>query len=145
MKSTYNYRVIKSSWGIAIDITAEVLPLADSRYAAIEVRNGLWLSVDMGVELTQQEHQMLTIGLRLLNGDLDRIVQRDGPLVIRVYDVSFNPVDYQEEGLAYALAGWAAQQFTIPLTLQPVHFLKQENRYIFELDPHPVESNARPA
>ncbi len=104
MKSTYNYRVIKSSWGIAIDITAEVLPLADSRYAAIEVRNGLWLSVDMGVKLTQQEHQMLTIGLRLLNGDLDRIVQRDGPLVIRVYDVSFNPVDYQEEGLAYALA-----------------------------------------
>ena len=145
MKSTYHYRVIKSSWGIAIDITADVLPLADSVYAAIEVRNGLWLSVDLGSALTQQEHQMLINRLYLLNGDLDRIVQEHGPLVIRVYDVSFNPVDYQEEGLAYALAGWVAQRFTIPLTLQPVHFLKQENRYIFDLAPHPVESNARSA
>jgi hypothetical protein len=142
MKSTYSYRIIKSSWGIAINITADVLPLADGERTATKIRQGLWLSVDpgLGLKLSQQEHQMLAAGLRLIGEGMAEIVQRDGPLVIQIDDISFNPTDYQEEGLAYALASWVAHHFNLSLALPPVHFFKQENRYTFNLEPQPKEN-----
>ncbi len=141
MESTYSYRIIKSSWGIAIDITADVLPLVGNERAAIEVGQGLRLAVDpgLGLKLSQQEHQMLAAGLRLTEEGMTEIVQRDGPFVIQIDDISFNPTDYQEEGLAYALASWVAHHFNLSLALPPVHFSKQENRYIFNLELQPKE------
>jgi len=43
----YSYRIIKTSWGIAIDITAEIIPINDYRNwdelnQCNKIINGLW-------------------------------------------------------------------------------------------------------
>jgi len=54
-------------------------------------------------------------------------------LEIRVVDILFNPTDFQEEGLAYAMAGWMAQAFGIAFVPPPVEFDKERNLYNFPL------------
>jgi hypothetical protein len=134
VESTYSYRIIKSSWGIAIDITAEAVPLAHySGTAAEEVEQGLWLAVETGWQLSPDERRYLATGLRLVSQGMQRRIVQNGPIVVRVIDLRFNPTDYQEEGLAYALAGWMAQTFDFPFSPPHALFNREKNRYEFSL------------
>ena len=136
MVSTYSYRLIKSSWGIAIDITAEAAPLSDySGAAAEEVEQGLWLAVETSWQLSPDECRYLATGLRLVSQDMQSRIAQDGPIVVRVIDLRFNPTDYQKEGLAFALAGWMAQTFDFPFSPPHALFNREKNRYEFSL-PH---------
>ena len=132
MESTYTYRLFKHTWGVAIDITAEAVPLSQYKGEATEVVKGLWFALGIDWELTAGEKQYLETGLRLVSNEIGDEVM-DEPIVIRVVDILFNPTDFQEEGLAYAMAGWMAQAFGIAFVPPPVEFDKERNLYNFPL------------
>src|SRR5205823_6857301 len=93
MASKYSYRLIQSSWGIAIDIIAEAVPLAHYSGTAAEVEQGLWLAVETGWRLSPEECRYLAAGLRLVSQDMQSRIAQDGPTVVRVIDLRFNPTD----------------------------------------------------
>src|SRR5579862_9135833 len=96
----HKYRLLlKSSWGIAIDIDAEAAQLQSSE-------KGIVLTVQANVR--QDEIKFLKAGLQLV---APQILGRCSGTRIVVNKIDYNPTDYQPEGIACAIAGWAAKNF----------------------------------
>lgn len=131
MLCTYHYRLIKASWGIAVDIAAEAEALPPVLENIKKVDKDLWLGIDID-GLSHSEHEYLALGLRLVAEEIRKAKQISGPILVRVLDLRFNPSDYQPEGLSGAIAGWAGQAFGFAVSDIPVTFDKQNNRYIFQ-------------
>jgi hypothetical protein len=131
--SSWKYRILKgASWGIAITIHADSQSVTMEMPHATKIADRLWLQVQVASQLTEQEVSFLKVGLRLVAKDIWR--QRDTPVLVRVTGLEFNPCDYQPEGLALAVAGWAAQEFGFPNHELPVMFDNARNRYIFPFE-----------
>ncbi len=113
MASTYKYRVHKASWDIAIDLTAEAVPFTAYAGAALEIAADIALAVTIP-DLDAEENGYLALGLRLVAQEVRRHTPVGLPLVAHVQKLAFSYTDYQPEGLACALAGWAAQEFGFP-------------------------------
>jgi hypothetical protein len=140
--TSYRYRLLKGApWGIAIDLRAGQEPAAVATNAK-KVAERLWLRVDTERPLSEEQVGFLVEGLYSV---ADEIVARaHGPVQVRVAELTFNPTDYQAEGLAAAIAGWAAQEFGFPVPEVPVIFDRRENRYVFQrAAARPVVGNAR--
>jgi hypothetical protein len=131
MARTYLYRLLKSSWGIWIKITAESMPLAGYSGRTTQAAKGLWLSVEPSWLLSADRLVFLIIGLRLVENEMQPIVQERGPLVVHVTDLQIAPCDYQDEGLACAIAGWMAEEYHLNYVHPPVYFDRERNRYQF--------------
>jgi hypothetical protein len=134
--TSYRYRLLKgATWGIAIDLRAEASPLpADPQPQAERVADGLYLQIDLGRPLTAEESGFLKLGLRLVAAEVIERRQGSAPIFVRVVDLEYNPCDYQPEGLAAAVAGWAAREFSFPGPEIPVAFDRGRNRYVFAFD-----------
>ena len=133
--TSYRYRLLKgATWGMAIDLRAESAPLPDGPLppAAVKVAEGLWLQMDVGRPSTEEELAFLGLGLRLVAADVAE--RRSGPILVRVEDLEYNPCDYQPEGLALAVAEWAAREFGFPEPETSVAFDRDQNRYVFSFD-----------
>ena len=128
MASTYHYRLHKSSWGIAIDLTAETIT---NTGGVQQVADNLYLRVDASVKLSVEELAYLVQGLRLVANQFQSISTSSEPIVVRVLALEYNPCDYQPEGLAYAMMGWAAQEYGFEPPAIQVVFNRQLNRYEF--------------
>ena len=137
MAKTYWYRFIKSTWGIAIGLTAVVVPRASYNGPEIEAGGGMWLSTLSptwsGTPMFDRPEHLhyFTIGLRLVADQMRGIVEAQGPLTIRVLALEFALTDYQDEGLACAIAGWLAENYHFAFSPPPVHFDRESNRYHF--------------
>ena len=90
----YRFREIQTSWGIAIDIDLEFVSEANSLNDYVQITSQVFLK--RGV-LTLQEITLAKKGLELIREDCI-----SSPIAIS--NVSFNPCDYQEEGLPWAIA-----------------------------------------
>lgn len=69
MPTSFKYRLLEAaSWGIAIDVRGEALPLpaAPMPPGAGKIGEGLWLQVDIGWPLTEEELGYLRLGLQLV-------------------------------------------------------------------------------
>ncbi|WP_437678425.1 hypothetical protein [Sorangium sp. So ce131] len=133
MESTFSYRMIKSSWGIRIDLTADVARLEGAAGSATEIAPGLWF-VNEDAHLDAAEEEFLKRGLQLVVGEILSSSAFTAPSLIRVASARFVPTDYQPEGLSCAMAGWAAKRFGFPMPEIDVRFARQENRYVFNFD-----------
>jgi hypothetical protein len=143
MAQTYAYRFIRFSWGIAIDITAEALPVRDYTGAPVAVARDLWLAYDAPPRLSFEEHAYLASGLRMVAPTLRRQTSVALPLVVRVVDLMLALTDYQPEGLAAALAGWVAQRFDAPAPTIMTTFDRGRNRYIYQFPPIEEDEGVR--
>ena len=92
----------------------------------------LYLQIDLGRPLTEGELDFLRLGLRLVAADVAE--RRAGPIQVRVVGLDYNPCDYQPEGLAAAVAEWAAREFGFPAPEIPVSFDRGRSRYVFAFD-----------
>ena len=138
MASTYHYRIIKSSWGVAIDITAEMtsVPIVGAK----QVTDTIYLSMEAPIGLMSEERAYLVGGLRLVADQIHSTL--NAPVMIRILELTFNHCDYQPEGLACAIAGWVAQEMGFePPTIQ-VTFDRQLNQYQFDF---PADNASYPA
>ncbi len=137
MPTSFKYRLLEAaSWGIAIDVRGEALPLpaAPMPPGAGKIGEGLWLQVDIGWPLTEEELGYLRLGLQLVAAKIAQRRSEAAPLLVRLKQLDFNPCDYQPEGLAAAVAEWAAQEFGFPKLEIPVAFDRDRNRYVFSFD-----------
>lgn len=130
MSDIYKYRLIKAGWGIIIDIDCSIHSLSD--YNGTDLYNiGDSIRLDVSVKGFQEsEIQWLIKGLQLVSEELISKLSNT-PTVIKIIYFEPSITDYQEEGLACAIAGWAAQKYELSYIHPPVYFDKEKNRYAF--------------
>lgn len=126
---TFPLRILKATWGIAIDFQARAMITPDEPHGLLAVSKRVLLDVRR-VSLPAVEIRQLQTGLLSMAPGIEASIE-DGYVVIEVGDVAYAPTDYQPEGLAAAIVGWVAEEFGLEPELTEVHFDKAENRYVF--------------
>jgi hypothetical protein len=121
-----------ASWGIAITLRGELLPGAVLPPNARKVSEAVWLHVDVGWRPGEEELGFLTMGLNLVAGDVERTYRGRAPILVRLTGLEYNPTDYQPDGLAAAVAEWAAQACGFPKPDIPVAFDRARRRYVYD-------------
>ena len=130
MKSEYVYRFVRSSWGIYVGLTAEMIPRADYSGKSIEVVPNIYLSIE-APNIVSTEHDYLIRGIKLTQHELQKQLKEQLPIVIRIMELEIALTDYQPEGLTYALVGWLEQEIGIIYHLPTPVFDKERNIYVF--------------
>ena len=128
---TFPFRVLRASWGIAIDLRARAVlsarPRADSLWAGSRVQQNL-----SNVRLLVVDIDQLLYGLSVMAAAIEE-KESDGYVIIEVGNVNYTPTDYQPEGLAAAIIGWVSEEFEVDPPAIDVHFDDAENKYVFSL------------
>ena len=137
MESTFKFKFRKASWGIFVDLTAEFVPcdltLLDSHDKDIlPVTENLWLHLKLGnLRLPEEEKPMLVLGAQIiLNVSVNPIPTTPG--IIKISELSYPLTEYQPEGFAYAIAGWIAQEWNVPMPEIYIRYEKAKNTYFFK-------------
>ncbi|WP_433794557.1 hypothetical protein [Actinoplanes sp. CA-252034] len=124
---TYRYRLLRTSWGIWINLTA--------RAEAGELPGGVVVSPGLPVRLAcvgsaatllEGEREELRRGLAAVAAGLP------GPLTVIVSDVALVEVDFQPEGLAVAMCRWAEEEFGLTPRVIGESYDRATNRYVFD-------------
>ncbi|MFF9362383.1 hypothetical protein [Streptomyces griseoluteus] len=131
MTSTYVYRLIKSSWGIRIAITARVEQRAAVEGVRISPRGQLWLEFPNVSLLTESEKEEVAKGLRYVSRE---IAEKVGSQVLTVVieSIAYVESDFQLEGLSVAMLRWAEVEFGLQVHEIVETFSRESNRYILE-------------
>lgn len=127
----HKYRVIKSSWGIAIDIDGAVMSITDfkDKDNCKEIYPGIWWFCEMDPLSQGEASHWLLKGLEILYNDILKYSPyKDGTLII-IKSYWFNMCDFQEEGLVAAIIEWVAKALNFDLPHIDVSFCKDTNRY----------------
>ena len=132
LDSTYTYRVLKSSWGVRVILRAEARSGAPPP-GAMSVADGLFvLDATDRDGLSPEQMRMLARGLGLVASEI--VAAAEPPVTVEVRDVEHNELDYQDEGLAAAVLGWAIGEFGLKPRDIPVSYHRAERRYVFYFD-----------
>ncbi|MET9890353.1 hypothetical protein ABZZ47_09050 [Streptomyces sp. NPDC006465] len=114
----YRYKVQKGGFGLFLGIAAEITRLTDVPTPGAPVSNRVWLDASEVVNafhgnrlvLNEREVAWLRAGLGQVSGDIERI-ETSPYILISVRALEIFEVNYAEEALAPAIAGWAAENF----------------------------------
>lgn len=126
---TFPLRILKASWGIAVDLRARSLVVSQPPPGALAVRPRVLLDVTR-VQLPAVDIEHLMSGLNTMASAVEA-KEPNGYVVIEVDEVKYTPTDYQPEGLAVAMIGWISEEFELDPPMIDVRFDKKANRYIF--------------
>jgi hypothetical protein len=130
--STFDYRLLKASWGIRIKLTADARPHAEDGSHAVPVGDGVWLVPDEGSStLGDPEVRALAKGLGLVAGEVSAATG-GGQIDVVLQEVSYPETDYQVEGLTAAMAGWAVERFGLAPRGFTATFDRAANRYVYD-------------
>jgi hypothetical protein len=133
--TTYVYRVLLASWGINVAMrgTARMFNEALPDSALKLERAGLLL--DSSLRFTIEETNWLRAGLKM---GADRVLPHlpeYANVLVELNEVTFQVTDFQEEGLACALAGLVCTAFNVAPATVAVAFDRVKNRYVFQFPP----------
>jgi hypothetical protein len=125
---TFRLRLLKASWGIAIDLSARRL-LVDTPPSGLRGRlaDRLWLDVT-ATGLTATEVEQILRGLDAVAEQLETAAFGHHS-IIEIRDVTYPATDYQAEGLAAAIIGWVSEDLDCPQPPIDVQFDRTANRY----------------
>lgn len=129
MKRTFKFSVIEWCWGVAIDLTAH--------FEAMNKDASLISPEFEGAKLTPTQIEYIKLGLR----GFEEMYALHGSFLSKhsfVIDrIDFPATDFQEEGLACAVAGWLCLFFDIAPNPFSLSFDKTHGRYRlrYEVDP----------
>ena len=145
MQHTFRYHTRASSWGITISLTAEAVPLSAHNGSAIEIADSIWVNALDAVvsgerasgekyfmRFTTEEQEYLKLGIKLVSETIHSCPYIQLPIVVCLQRLEFGLCDYQPEGLACAVSGWAAQAWNIPIPIVPVRYDKPKDVYFFK-------------
>ena len=123
---TSTYKIIKTGWGIWIQIRAKAnfRPIDDTAHAALLTLNILPKSFDSPLF-----HKYLLAGLHWVEEEIR--ASTNHPINVVVEELLFNPCDFQDEGLFYAMADWASDYFGFELPAYSYSYNEKINRYEF--------------
>lgn len=130
MSSTYLYRLLKSSWGIRISITASI-----EKLKGLAPSVGAESSIDVrfagrAESLPDDLKGRIRKGFSIIE---DEVVEACGgaAALVTIEDISYNEADFQAEGLEIAAIRWAEQELGLPQREIVEVFNKEENKYLF--------------
>lgn len=128
---TVHYRVLKSSWGIWIDLTARASFTVGAEHLRVAPAWPLWLDFEgPAAQLTQPFREELRTGLAAVAPELCAKVG-DQPVTVIVTEVTSPETDFQAEGLAVAMCRWTEEEFGLPHRQIDESYDRATNRYIF--------------
>ncbi len=127
----YTYRVLKSSWGISIELDMEEIKASSILDGDLRVFDDVCLRVgdQMRIKKSIVEYWSAK-ALNDLRNEID-IVKKDKNICYYIKGVEFSFVDFQEEGIYCAILGWFAKFYDINIALPEVEYDKYDKRYIF--------------
>jgi hypothetical protein len=132
MATIYKYRVLKSTWGIAIDLVASSSTTKPPPIGAIEIAPTLWLNIT-AKPCADSDRMALVQGLRMIADRIKASVPHPKhAIVITITKVDYAPSDFQSEGLIYAIVRWAEEEFGFKVADIEVKFNKAANKYEFD-------------
>ncbi|WP_075343642.1 hypothetical protein [Tenacibaculum agarivorans] len=128
----HKFRVLKTTWGIAIDIGATFVKKekghSEDNYP-ISLDREIEIDFSALKNIPDFQKDFLIKGLKWVENHIDKST------VIKIHELSHNFTDYQNEGLFYAIAEWASLVFDFELPNYDVTFSKKDNKYLFNPDP----------
>jgi hypothetical protein len=133
--SKFEYRLIKSSWGIAIDIEASYVCLKTPPTFGERISNNIWLTSNIKpLSLSESQFQWILKGLKLISEKITHKIDVKEHVLITISNIELNPSDYQIDGLALAIIGWTCQEFNISSPKLDIEFDKMNNKYSIDWD-----------
>jgi hypothetical protein len=131
----YKYRVLKSSWGVAVDLLATSSLGEPGSADAVSIIPGLWIDIT-AKDCSPSDRASLIRGLRMI---ADRVKcegsRLDCDVVITVKKIDYTLTDFQDEGLTCAIIKWSEREFGLTIPDIPVNFNRARNRYEFDFSP----------
>src|SRR3954454_2492535 len=129
-------RILKASWGIAIDLDARSVLLPSAPAELVPAGDRVWLDSSR-ICFPAADIGHLQLGLSIAAPSIERRVA-SGHVVVEVLAVSYTPTDYQSEGLTAAMLGWAGEEFNFLPPTPEVKFDAPTNRYGFRWQDDPA-------
>jgi hypothetical protein len=128
---TFPLRILKASWGIAVDLRARAILSKEPRSDLLNASSRVLLDV-RHVQLPVIDVEQLLRGLTTMAAAIETKEPSDY-VVIEVDEVTYTPTDYQPEGLAAAMIGWVSEEFDLDSPIRDVHFDQGVNKYVFSI------------
>ena len=137
MNLIYKYRILKSSWGIAIDLEAKAVIYTqhldfDINQETVRLNDTITLSISPECKLEADEVRYLGKAILNFSTEVESKLPEDSKVNIHVVNIIVNYADYQPEGLYCAMVGWLTLRFDFPMPQLDVRFDKGLNRYIID-------------
>jgi len=124
---TFALKILKASWGIAIDLSARAICSASTE-GAVQVVSRTWLRIL--TPLPEADAHFLLLGLKRVAPSIEAACPED-PIIIEVQRIDYAPTDYQPEAMAAAMIGRALEEIDFEVPPIDVSFDHERNRYVF--------------
>jgi len=130
-RTTYVYRLLKSSWGIRIVITGAV-SIGDRDLKPAGREQSINLSFgDTASSLPESHLGEIRRGFNVVaNNNVVHVENR--PVSVVIEEVLFNETDFQADGLAVAVFRWVEEAFGLSPRRILETFDRDANRYCFD-------------
>ena len=133
----YRFKLQTSKLGLFAGVTAHALRQTTPPMKADHTSERLWLDTShvtdafRGTSLTLSQNQIewLQTGLRHVADDITR-AEPTAHLIVVIDALEIIEMDYIDEALAPAIAGWAAQEFGFTHRPADIRFDDQTNQYV---------------
>ena len=130
--------MLKTSWGVVVWITCEAT-FCDAKFCDANADTSQYVSINDGLQLeirerlSEEEKDYLCLGVGLVAGQI-KAAAANKCVLIRVLRVDIVLTDYQPEGLACAIMGWAGEYFGFKPPSIPISYDREQNRYDFSFN-----------
>ncbi|MCX4784252.1 hypothetical protein [Streptomyces sp. NBC_01264] len=130
--STHVYKILKSSWGIRISITAGVQFETGQEKERVAAGYPVWLRfTDSASDLPPAYKEEATKGLSMVAAEISESIN-GRTVTVTVGEVSYVESDFQIDGISVAMCRWAEDMFEIHGRQIIASFDREANRYHFE-------------
>ena len=140
---THKFKYTKdASWGIVLNISAEIVNNDDVSQMTHKVNNMITLCINnpmLNSEnqkfiLLNSEIEWLIRGLKMVSDQAAMAIS--SPINVCVRSIDIAECDYQEEGLACCIAEWLGKKLNFQVPTVPISYCREQNRYVFEFPNH---------
>jgi hypothetical protein len=132
MKMKYQFRFIKSTWGISIELTADDIPYSQVNNAT-KVTEQIFLQIDLSFKIHESEKDFIVKAILRLRDEIHKKIFGQ-KIIIKITSIEFDETDYQSEGLYVAMLGWISKRYNISMPIVHIDFNKELRKYIFDFD-----------
>lgn len=126
----HKYRVLKSSWGIAIDIDLDVVSLEEIEMSKVEEINPRVCFLILDSSFDNGLRPFIKDGITDIS---EFIYSKIGTqaICLLINKIEYNPTDFQKEGLYYAVQDSIYAYFGETPLPHKIEFDKVANKYVF--------------
>lgn len=129
---TYVYKLLKTSWGVRISITAQAEFQEGAEGERVDPSGPVWISLGEAiVKLPEEFKRKLSDGISASAPGISRSVG-GRPVTVRVEELGFVETDFQVDGISVAMCRWSEEEFGLPRRRIDESFDRATNRYVFD-------------